>query len=74
MLLDCHQSSKNNSPFLPTSQRQGEAKVVDRLAAEGPLLVSEQLKTEFLRREQAFFSDPNTGETWEAVREELFGK
>jgi len=48
--------------------------VLDRLAAEGPLPVSEQLKAEFLQREEGFFSDPSKGETWEAVREELFGK
>jgi len=47
--------------------------VLDRLAAEGPLPVSEQLKTEFLRREQAFFTDPDKGEGWYSVREELFG-
>ena len=34
----------------------------------------EQLKTEFLRREQAFFADPDKGEAWDAVREELFGR
>ncbi len=48
--------------------------VLDRLAAEGPLPVSEQLKMEFLRREQAFIADPSQGESWEVVREELFGK
>ena len=32
--------------------------VLDRLAAEGPLPVSEQLKTEFSRREQVFLADP----------------
>ena len=48
--------------------------VLDRLAAEGPLPVSEQLKTEFLHREQAFFADPSKGESWEVVREELFGQ
>lgn len=48
--------------------------VLDRLAAEGPLPVSEQLKTEFLLREQAFFADPSRGESWDVVREELFGK
>ncbi len=48
--------------------------VLDRLAAEGPLPVSEQLKTEFNRREQAFFTDPDKGEVWDAVREELFGR
>lgn len=48
--------------------------VIDRLAAEGPLPVSEQLKTEFLRREKAFFEDPSKGESWDVVREELFGQ
>jgi putative addiction module component (TIGR02574 family) len=48
--------------------------VLDRLAAEGPLPVSEQLKKEFLQREQAFFADPSKGESWDIVREELFGK
>jgi putative addiction module component (TIGR02574 family) len=48
--------------------------VLDRLAAEGPMPVSEQLQTEFLQREQAFFADPSKGESWEVVREELFGK
>jgi len=48
--------------------------VLDRLAASGPLPVSEQLKAEFTRREQTFFSDPQRGESWESVRKELFGK
>jgi putative addiction module component (TIGR02574 family) len=48
--------------------------VLDRLASEGPLPVSEQLKAEFLEREQSFFADPDKGEAWDAVREELFGK
>lgn len=48
--------------------------VLDRLATEGPLPVSEQLKMEFLRHEQAFFADPDKGEAWDAVREELFEK
>ena len=48
--------------------------VLDRLAAEGPLPVSELLKTEFLRREEAFLADPGQGEAWDVVSEELFGK
>ena len=48
--------------------------VLDRLAAEGPLPVSEQLKTEFLHREQAFFADPSKGKSWEVVRKDLFGQ
>ena len=48
--------------------------VLDRLAAEGPLPVSEQLKTEFSRREQVFLADPSKGESWDVVREELFGQ
>jgi putative addiction module component (TIGR02574 family) len=48
--------------------------VLDRLAADGPLPVSEKIKAEFVRREEAFFSDPAKGEPWETVREELFGK
>lgn len=47
---------------------------LDRLAVEGPPPISEQLKAEFVRREEAFFSDPHKGESWESVREELFGK
>ena len=59
----------------PAATRSGLAtSVLDRLAAEGPLPVSEQLKTEFNRREQAFFTDPDKGEVWAAVREELFGR
>lgn len=48
--------------------------VLDRLAAEGPVPVSKQLQAEFLRREEQFQSNPSTGEAWESVREELFGK
>jgi len=48
--------------------------VLDRLAVEGPPPISEQLKAEFVRREEAFFSDPQSGEVWESVREELFRK
>ncbi len=36
-----------------------ENTVLDRLAIDGPPPISEQLKAEFLRREEAFFSDPN---------------
>lgn len=48
--------------------------VPDRLAMEGPPPISEQLKSEFVRREEAFFSTPQRGEAWKSVREELFGK
>lgn len=48
--------------------------VLARLAAEGPPPISEHLKAEFSRREEAFFSAPHRGEAWESVREELFGK
>ncbi len=48
--------------------------VLDRLAGEGPPPISEQLKAEFVQREEAFFSDPHNGESWMSVREELFGK
>jgi putative addiction module component (TIGR02574 family) len=48
--------------------------VLDRLAVEGPPPISEQIKAELVRREEAFFSDPHKGETWESVHEELFGK
>ncbi|MEY4566105.1 MAG: hypothetical protein RLY14_1075 [Planctomycetota bacterium] len=48
--------------------------VLARLAVEGPLPISEQLKAEFTKREEAFFSNPPRGESWECVREELFGK
>ena len=48
--------------------------VLERLAIDGPPPISEQLKAEFLRREEAFFSAPHSGEPWESVREELFGE
>jgi len=48
--------------------------VLDRLADEGPPPISEQLKAEFVRREESFFSDPHKGEAWDSVRQELFGK
>ena len=46
--------------------------VLDRLSSEGPPPISEELKAEFLRREEAFFANPNQGEPWEQVRAELF--
>ncbi len=48
--------------------------LLDRLASQGPPPVSEELKAEFLHREAAFFANPNSGEPWEKVREELFKK
>ncbi|MFM8251821.1 MAG: addiction module protein [Planctomycetota bacterium] len=48
--------------------------VLDRLATEEPPPVSEQLEADFVRREKAFFSDRSLGESWDSVREELFGK
>ena len=48
--------------------------VLDRLANEGPPPISDQLKSEFLRREEAFFTDPGKGQPWEQMREELFGE
>lgn len=47
--------------------------VLDRLTSEGPLPISDELKAEFLRREEAFFANPNRGEPWEQVQKELFG-
>ncbi len=48
--------------------------VLDRLAIAGSPPISEQLKAELVRREEEFFSNPNKGDPWEFVREELFGK
>ena len=48
--------------------------VLDRLANEGPPPISGPIREEFVRREQAFLADPHKGESWESVREELFGK
>ena len=48
--------------------------VLERLSNDGALEVSEELKAEFLRREEAFFANPNQGEPWPKVREELFGQ
>jgi putative addiction module component (TIGR02574 family) len=48
--------------------------VLDRLAHEGPPPISEELKAEFLRREEILFASPDKGEPWEQVRDELFGK
>ena len=48
--------------------------VLDRLAAEGPPPISDELKAIFLRREADFFARSDQGESWEHVREELFGQ
>jgi putative addiction module component (TIGR02574 family) len=48
--------------------------VLDRLANEGPPPISEELKAEFLRREESFFARPDQGESWENVRAEVFGQ
>lgn len=48
--------------------------VLDGLANDGAPPVSEQLKAEFLKREEAFFANPGKGEPWEKVSEELFGQ
>ncbi|TWT74814.1 addiction module protein [Allorhodopirellula solitaria] len=48
--------------------------VLDRLASEGPPPISEELKAIFMQREEAFFAEPNRGESWDDVRAELFGR
>jgi Putative addiction module component len=48
--------------------------VLDRLSADGPPPISESLKAEFMKREAAFLNNPQNGEPWETVREEIFGK
>lgn len=48
--------------------------VLDRLSNDGPLEVSDELKAEFLKREEAFFADKTQGQPWEEVRKELFGQ
>ena len=48
--------------------------VLDRLASEGPPPISEELKAEFMQREEAFFASPNRGEPWEQVETEWFGE
>lgn len=46
--------------------------VLDRLVKEGPPPVSNELKAEFLIREEAYFANPDLGEPWEKVRAEIF--
>ncbi len=48
--------------------------VLDRLASEGAPPISDELKAVFLRREEAFSANSDQGESWEQVREELFGQ
>jgi len=48
--------------------------VLDRLSADGPPPISESLKAEFMKREAAFLNNPQNGDPWETVREEIFGK
>jgi putative addiction module component (TIGR02574 family) len=48
--------------------------ILDHLASEGALPVSDDMKAEFQRREEIFHADPNQGEPWEQVKSELFEK
>jgi putative addiction module component (TIGR02574 family) len=47
-------------------------KVIDRLANDGAITVSEKLKSEFLRREEEFYRNPNSGQSWSEVRQDIF--
>ena len=58
---------------LPKEQQFALAtSILDRLANEGVLPVSDDLKAEFQRREEIFKADQNQGEPWDQVKSELF--
>jgi len=58
---------------LPKEQQFALAtSILDRLASEGALPVSDDLKAEFQRREEIFDADQNQGEPWDQVKSELF--
>jgi putative addiction module component (TIGR02574 family) len=58
---------------LPKEQQFALAtSILDRLASEGALPVSDDLKAEFQRREETFNADQNQGEPWDQVKSELF--
>ena len=46
--------------------------ILDRLANEGALPVSDELRAEFQRREETFNADQSQGEPWDQVKSELF--
>ena len=58
---------------LPKEQQFALAtSILDRLASEGALPVSDDLKAEFQRREEIFNADQDRGEPWDQVKSELF--
>jgi putative addiction module component (TIGR02574 family) len=58
---------------LPKEQQFALAtSILDRLASEGALPVSDDLKAEFQRREEIFDEDQSQGEPWDQVKSELF--
>ncbi len=58
---------------LPKEQQFALAtSILDRLAREGALPVSDELRAEFQRREEIFHADQNQGEPWDQVKSELF--
>ena len=58
---------------LPKEQQFALAtSILDRLASEGALPVSDDLKAEFQRREEIFNADQSQGEPWDQVRSEIF--
>ena len=57
---------------LPQEQQFALAtSILDRLADEGALPVSDDMKAEFQRLEDLFNADPNQGEPWDQVKSEL---
>ena len=48
--------------------------ILDHLASEGALPVSDDMKAEFQRRGELLKADPNQGEPWDQVKSALFDR
>ena len=60
---------------LPKTQQLELANtILDDLADAGDLPMTDATRVELERRLAAFDADPDSGQPWEEVREELFGK
>ncbi len=60
---------------LPVDQQYALANsILEDLIQKGRLPISDATLAELDRRVAAFDADPNSGESWENVRQELFGQ
>ena len=57
----------------PDEQYSLACSILDNLAISGKMILSDAMRAEIRRRDFEFEANPHQGESWESVKNEVFG-